>query len=96
MVNHWICIFLKKNQTVLALKRITKFLLSVLFKLGNKVFKQVIGIPTRSNPAPFLTNLFDYFCENKWINKIKKTYKKHSENAFRFIDELHLMTVVSY
>ena len=74
------------------LKNAIKYLLdNCFFRFGNKIFRQIIGIPMGSDPAPFLANLFLYFYENKWI----RTTKKHDihkarrfGNVFRFIDDL--------
>ena len=74
------------------LKHAIKYLLDdSYFSFGNKIFKQVIGIPMGSDPAPFLANLFLHYYENKWI----RTTKKHDmnkvrrfTNVFRFIDDL--------
>ena len=44
--------------------------------------RKVIGTSIDSDPAPFMTNLFLFYLENKWILKLKKS------NMFCFIDEL--------
>ena len=42
-----------------SLKKAVKYLLgNCYFKLGNKIFRQIIGIPVGSNPAPLFANLF--------------------------------------
>ena len=75
-----------------SLKQATKYLLkNCYFQPGNKIFKQIIGIPMGSDPAPFFANLFLYYFENKWIKKIKKTDIRRARrfaNTFRFIDDL--------
>ena len=38
------------------------------FTFGDKVFRQVIGIPMGSDPAPFMANLFLYYYENTLDN----------------------------
>ena len=61
------------------------------FTLGNKVFRQVIGIPMGSDPAPFMANLFLYHYESTWIKKLKKSdlqKARRFSNTFRFIDDL--------
>ena len=64
---------------------------SCFFTLGNRLFKQVIGIPMGSDPAPFMANLFLYYYENRWLKNLKKkdliSARKFS-NTFRFIDDL--------
>ena len=61
------------------------------FNLGNMSFRQVIGIPMGSDPAPFMANLFLYFYENKWLLELKKKDLHKARlfsNTFRFIDDL--------
>ena len=61
------------------------------FTFGNKVFRQVIGIPMGSDPAPFMANLFLYHYESLWIKKLKKDdlqKARRFSNTFRFIDDL--------
>ena len=62
------------------------------FTVGSHVFRQIIGIPMGSDPAPFMANLFLYFYENKFILEIKKTdiaRAKRFSYVFRFIDDLN-------
>ena len=77
------------------IKSAVKYLLdNCFFKVGNSLFRQCIGIPMGSDPAPFFANLFLYFYESKWINKIKKQslYRaRRFTNTFRFIDDLDAM-----
>ena len=77
------------------IKSAVKYLLdNCFFKVGNFLFRQCIGIPMGSDPAPFFANLFLYFYESKWINKIKKEslYRaRRFTNTFRFIDDLDAM-----
>ena len=35
------------------------------FTFGEKLFRQIVGIPMGSDPAPFMANLFLYHFENK-------------------------------
>ena len=62
--------------------------------IGSKIFRQIIGIPMGSDPAPFFANLFLYYYENKWINGLKKTdliTARKIKNIFKFIDDLNSM-----
>ena len=69
-----------------------KFLLdNCHFKFGNKLFRQVIGIPMGSDPAPFFANLFLYRYESRWLNKTKKenhVLARKFGRVYRFIDDL--------
>ena len=81
------CIFDKEK-----VKEGLKFLMNRChFTLGKRLFRQVIGIPMGSDPAPFMANLFLYHYENKWIKNLKKkdlAKARKFGNTFRFIDDL--------
>ena len=54
------------NLFIIFIKEAVKYLLhNCFFHLGNKTFKQVIGIPMGSKPAIFLANLFLHYYESK-------------------------------
>ena len=65
---------------------------NIYVTFGDKVFRQVIGIPMGTDCAPFLANLFLYSCEYKWINEQKKLNNwhvlKHFRSCSRYIDDL--------
>ena len=55
------------------------------------IFRQAIGIPIRSDPAPFFVILFLYFYESRWIKKLMKRdlgRARRFGNVYRFIDDL--------
>ena len=61
------------------------------FKLGNKLFRQCIGIPMGSDPAPFFANLFLFYYESSWLKDVKKSNNilaRKFGNVFRYIDDL--------
>ena len=61
------------------------------FKLGEKLFRQDIGIPMGSDPAPAFANLFLHHYEAKWLKEIKKTnhiLARKFGQVFRYIDDL--------
>ena len=61
------------------------------FEVSNKIFRQIIGIPMGSDPAPFIANLFLYLYENRFLNKLKKEDLRRARklrHVFRFIDDL--------
>ena len=67
----------KKNYKIVFDKTKLKLAINYLldncyFTIGNSTFRRVIGIPMRSDPAPFMVNLFLYYFEDKWILKLKK------------------------
>ena len=78
--------------TKASFKDAIKYLMSnCFFTLGDVLFRQVIGIPMGSDPAPFMANLFLYYYESKYVKEVKKkdlfTARKF-RNTFRFIDDL--------
>ena len=81
-------VYFSKNR----LKDAVRYLLNhCYFRFGNKIFRQKIGIPMGSDPAPFFANLFLYFYENRWIRQLKKQdiqKARRFSNIFRFIDDL--------
>ena len=61
------------------------------FKFGDKLFRQDIGIPMGSDPAPFFANLFLYHYESSWLKSIRKTNNTLARKfgkVFRYIDDL--------
>ena len=58
------------KDTIICLKKqqikdaIAHLLFNFYFTVGPKIFYQIIGIPMRSHPAPFFSNLFLYFYES--------------------------------
>ena len=69
-----------------------KYLLdNCYFTFGESVFKQIVGIPMGSDPAPFFANLFLYHYESMWVRNLKKTNVQKARkfrHTFRFIDDL--------
>ena len=61
------------------------------FRVGKHIFRQIIGIPIGSDPAPFFANLFLFYYECKWLQQCKKDnfgLARRFLNTFRFIDDL--------
>lgn len=73
------------------LDAVTYLLHNCHFKLGNKLFRQCIGIPMGSDPAPFFANLFLFHYESSWLKEVKKSNNilaRKFGNVFRYIDDL--------
>ena len=73
-------------------KDAVKYLMNhCFFTLEDLLFRQTIGIPMGSDPAPFMASLFLYYCESKYVKEVKKsdlfTTRKFC-HTFRFIDDL--------
>ena len=58
------------------------------FKFGDKVFRQSIGIPMDIDPAPQMANLYLYYYEAKFMEKLTK---ENYSAAKKFIDDLHTL-----
>ena len=61
------------------------------FRFGNMVFRQKIGIPMAVDPAPQMANLYLYYYEAAFTEKLtKQDYSKAKKfnNTSRFIDDL--------
>ena len=64
---------------------------NAFFQVDSEIFRQVIGIPMGSDPAPFIANLFLYIYENRFLTTLKMTDLSRAKNlrhVFRFIDDL--------
>ena len=61
------------------------------FTFGNRIFRQIIGVPIGVDPGPYIANLTLWFYENRYL---EKTYKKDYHSAmlmnktFRLIDDI--------
>ena len=80
--------FYSKNSTIAAVEYLIR---NCYFKLGDKLFRQDIGIPMGSDPAPAFANLFLYHYESTWLTSIKKTNNilaRKFGQVFRYIDDL--------
>ena len=73
------------------IEAVTYLIRNCYFKLGKKLFRQDIGIPMGSDPAPAFANLFLFFYESSWLKTIKKTnfiLARKFGQVFRYIDDL--------
>ena len=55
------------------------------------IFRQIIGIPIGSDPAPFFANLFLFYYESEWVKSVSRVDFRRARrlfNCFRFIDDL--------
>ncbi len=62
------------------------------FCIGDKVYRQKIGIPMGTDPAPFMANLYLYYYEYHYMEKMTKeeygAARKWYGHIRRFIDDL--------
>ena len=81
-----------RMYTKASVKHMLEFVINnAYFQVGSKIFRQIIGIPMGSDPAPFIANLFLYVYENRYMEKLKKSDLSRARNLrhiFRFIDDL--------
>ena len=74
------------------IKDLIKYILdNCFFTVGKSIYRQTIGIPMGSDPAPFFANFFLFHYESEWMKELrkkdlKKAYKYN--NISRFIDDL--------
>ena len=81
-----------KNYDETLICQMIDFLVGNIYvKIGKHLFRECIGIPTGTNCAPFLTDLFLYSYEVEFVRSMKKSNKKLAK-AFnltsRLIDNL--------
>ena len=72
-------------------KAVAFLIQNAYFKLGNKLFRQDIGIPMGSDPAPAFANLFLFHYESSWLLSVKKSNNilaRKFGQVFRYIDDL--------
>ena len=63
-----------RSYSLQEIKSCLEFLINnSFFQVGSKIFRQVIGIPIGSDPAPFVANLLLFFYESRWLKDIKNT-----------------------
>ena len=61
------------------------------FTLGNRIFRQIIGVPIGVDPGPFIANLTLWYYENSYLEKLyKHDYfsAKMMGKTFRLIDDI--------
>ena len=64
---------------------------NIYVNIGNKVFRQCVGIPMGTDCAPLLANLFIFFYEYNYMKDLIKTklvLAKKFNNTMRYIDDL--------
>ena len=73
------------------LVKLIKFLVdNIYIQVGNKIFRQTIGIPMGTDCAPLLANLFLYYEYKFMKEKLKHSSQiaKMFSNTFQYIDDL--------
>ena len=64
---------------------------NIYVSIGNRVYKQCVGIPMGTDCAPLLANLFLFYYEYKYMKNLIKNniiLAKKFNNTMRYIDDL--------
>ena len=65
---------------------------NAIFSAGNMAFRQVIGIPMGTDPAPFMANLYLFYYEFHFMKSLESTdyglARRHYTHTRRFLDDL--------
>ena len=65
---------------------------NIYVRFGGQLFRQMVGIPMRTNCAPLLADLFLYSYENEFLDKLIKEGKRKLARKFNlsyhYIDDL--------
>ena len=81
------------KYTVNDICKMIEFLVDNIYvRFGGQLFRQMVGIPMRTNCAPLLADLFLYSYENEFLGKLIKEGKRKLARKFnlpyRYIDDL--------
>ena len=63
----------------------------IFFRVGDLIFRQVVGIPMASDPVPFFANLYLFYYECLYMDKMRKDKDwkgKKFCHVFRCIDDI--------
>ena len=61
---------------------------NIFIEVGNRVFRQCIGIPMGTDYAPLIANLFLFYYEYNFMKGLIKTNAKRFSTTVRYIDDL--------
>ena len=65
---------------------------NAVFMFGDKTFRQTIGLPMGTDPAPFMANLYLFYYEFTYMNEMTSTdytsARRYYGHTRRFIDDL--------
>ena len=70
--------------------KMTEFLVDNIYvRFGKQLFRQMVGIPMRTNCVPLLADLFLYSYENEFSDKLTKKGKRKLARKFTYDVSLH-------
>ena len=58
---------------------------NIYVRFGGQLFRQMVGIPIRTNCAPLLADLFLYSYENEFLDKLIKEGKRKLARKFSLL-----------
>ena len=65
---------------------------NIYVRFGGQLFRQMVGIPMGTNSSPLLANLFLYFYENEFLDKLIKEGKRKLARklnlSYHYVDDL--------
>ena len=75
------------------IKAIDFLLDNIYVRFGDKVYRQIVGIPMGTNCAPFIADLFLYCYESQFMAKIQKDPSKQHlldvfNNTYRYLYDI--------
>ena len=71
---------------------------NVYVNVGNKVYRQCVGIPMGTDCAPLLANLFLFFYEYRYMKNLIKNdifMARRFNNTMRYIDDLLILNLMT-
>ena len=72
---------------------------NIYVNIGNRIYRQCVGIPMGTDCAPLLANLFLFFYEYRYMRNLIKTnlvLAKRFNNTMRYIDDLLTLNNLSF
>ena len=82
----------KHNITEEKLIKLVEYLIDNIYvSIGNRVYRQCVGIPMGTDCAPLLANLFLFYYEYRYMKNLIKNniiLAKKTNNTMRYIDDL--------
>ena len=76
-----------------------EYLIDVYVNVGNKVYRQCVGIPMGTDCAPLLANLFLFFYEYRYMKNLIKNdifMARRFNNTMRYIDDLLILNNIQF
>ena len=71
---------------------------NIYVSVGNRIYRQCVGIPMGTDCAPLLANLFLFFYEYRYMKSIKSNIlmARKFNNTMRYIDDLLVLNKTNF